>query len=279
MRTNKSFMHILISYLLVMPFLFYLTACSTNNKSNFQEKQNIPVSIMRVYKGDIINSVQLSGLVKPQKIAYAVAVIPGKVSSAFFEVGDMVKQGDTLFTVDSAEIEDSIRVLEEQKKVAEANLSLAKTGAVAACGSKYNSGKLELSTNLSIAENNYYAAKEAFDNATVLFNLGIINSFQYNGIKNPNNQTKIALDAAIEALDIYVRESSVDAIAYAKDQLKQAQAAYDMLEIQIESAKKKLSYTRVTAQISGMIATKDISTGCIISNTVIPLTIINFDTF
>lgn len=277
MLTVKGLRYRFFLFLISVVVLVSVVSCS-GPEIDQPEAKYVPVKVMLVEKSSIENIAQYTGLIKPNQVAYAVAAIPGKVSSCFFEVGDRVAKGDLLFTIDSTEIEDSIRVLEEQLKVAEANLSMAQTGAVAAMGSAYESQKLQLETQLKSAENNYTAAKDAFDSATLLMEAQLINRLQYNQIKNQFQQAKNALDSAIKAYDLYVSKISKDSMDAANEQLKQAQASRDMLKLQIESARKKLDYTQVTAPIDGIIASKDIVTGCLISNTSVPYTIMDSDT-
>ena len=278
MFTTKSITHTFIPFLIFILVIFSIASCSESSKPNDPNKNNVPVTVMRVTKGTIENITQYAGLIQPKKLAYVVTAIPGKVSSTFFEVGDRVHEGDLLFTVDSTEIEDNIHVLEEQLKVAEANLSLAQAGVVAAAGSQYESQKIQLKTALKSAEDNFTAAKAAFDNATLYHEVGVINEFQYNQIKNQFKQAQNALESTNQAYELYETKVSIETHAVASNQLKQAQASYDMLKLQIENTRKKLSYTQITSPIDGMILSKEIISGCMISNTMVPYTIMDADT-
>lgn len=268
----------IMSYLTVFSLLILLSACSQNTPSQAQEPSRIPVTVQRVTTGSIDSYTQISGLVKPKKVAYVVSPLQGKVAAAYFEVGDRVSEGDLLFVIDSTEIEDSIKVLEEQLKVAHANLSLAETGVVAASGSQYESKRLELETALKSAEDNYTAAKEALDTATVLLEAKAIGHLKYTQIRNQYQQALNAVELARRAYELYISKGSADAINAARDQLQQAQASYDMLKLQIENARKQLSHTQVTAPMDGIIMTKDIVPGCLVYSTMIPYTIMDADT-
>jgi RND family efflux transporter MFP subunit len=278
MLSAKGFKYNAILFVISVFLLVSVISCTNQSNTNNPTEKHVPVTIMPIAKSSIESSSEYTGLVKPKELAYAVTAIPGKVSSSFFEVGDRVSKGDLLFTIESTEIEDGIRVLEEQLKVAEANLSMAKTGVVSAIGSSYESQKLQLKTALKSAEDNYTAAKEAFDAATLLMEAKLINRLKYNQIKNQFQQSKNALEASIEAYELYESKISKDTQSAANEQLKQAQASCDMLRLQIESARKKLEYTYVTSPIDGIIASKDIVTGCLISNTAVPYTIMDADT-
>jgi len=267
----------IIPYFAVLSVLFTLSACSGHTPSQEVKASVIPVIVQRVSAEDIYDYTQISGMVKPRKVAYVVSPIQGKVASACFDVGDRVSEGDLLFTIDSTEIEDNIRVLEEQLKVAQANLDLAQTGVVAASGSQYEAKKLELQAALKSAEDNFTAAKQLLDTATVMLEARAINQLKYSQVKNQYQQALNALNTAREAYDLYESKGAVDAMNAARDQYKQAQASYDMLKLQIENARKQLSYTRVTAPMDGIIMTKEIVPGCLLSNTMVPYTIMDAD--
>lgn len=267
-----------LAYLIVIMAVVSFAACSASKEPESEGIKKLPVEVAPVTEDSIESVSRFMGLVKPRTLAYVVSSIPGKVSSAFFEVGDRVRKGDLLFTIDSTEIEDGILVLEEQLKAAEANLSLAGAGVAAAMGSQYESQKIQLEATLKSSEDNFAAAKEAFDSAALLLYAGLINRPAYNQIKNQYEQAQNALDAAIDSYELYETKIAESARKTADEQFKQARASYDMLNIQIESARKKLSYTKVTSPMDGTVASKEIVPGCMISNTMIPYIIIDSDT-
>ncbi len=260
--------------------LILVIACITSCAHPIQEDSSkiiVPVTVTKVLRGTIDNITHYTGLVQPSKLAYVVSPVAGKVASTFFEVGDYVKEGDLLFSLDNSQLEDSIKVLEEQLKVAEATLSLAQTGVISASGGQYESQRLQLKTALKSAEDNFTAAKVAYDSAALMYEVKLINQLQYNQIKNQYKQAQNALNSAIQARDLYESKLSKDAQTAAQDQFNQAQASYDMLKLQIENTRKQLAYTQVKSPMDGVIATKDIVTGCLISNTMTPYTIMKTD--
>lgn len=278
MLYKKSFGHRITSCLILVVLFFTFSSCTGSKLISDNTITRTPVSVLSVKRGDIDNITLYTGLVMPNKTAYVTSVLPGKVSSNFFEVGDHVKKGDLLFTVENSELEDSIGILEEQLKVAQASISLAKTGVVAAMGSGFKSQKLQLEAALKSSEYNYIAAKKLFDSSTLLYELKKISVFDYNKVKNQFEQAKTALETAKKSYELYINELSKDAVDSANEQLNQAQASYDAIKLQLQSARKKLEYTRVTSPISGIIAVKDLVLGALISNTMVPYVILDTDT-
>ncbi|MGI6123161.1 MAG: efflux RND transporter periplasmic adaptor subunit [Acetivibrionales bacterium] len=277
MLYKKSFGYRKIHYLILLILTLSLSSCK-KTINHEESKSGIPVSIIPVTKGTIEASTQYTGVAKPKKIVYVTALIPGKVSSVFFETGDRVKKGDLLFTVDSSELESNISILKEQLKVAKANVDLAKTGVVATMGSNYESQKIQLESALESAENNFVAMKNAFDYSTFLFEINKIDSERYLEVKNQYKQAENALQTASRAYDLYINHLSEDAVNISNMQLQQAEASYEALKLQLESAKEKLNYIKIRSPIDGVIANKDIIEGAMISNVSVPYIIVDTDT-
>ena len=243
-----------------------------------EEIHRIPVIIKPVKRGSLESVTEYTGIVKPKKMVYVVSAAPGRVTRVYFEVGDRVKKGDTLFSIDSKEIESNIKVLEEQLKVAKANISLAETKMVSAMESGYESQKLQLKSALISAEHNYEAAKRTFDSATILHEKKIINSLKYYEIKNQFEQAKNALQTADYAYQLYINKMAEEEINLSNQQLKQAQASYNAVKLQIEMARQQLEHTHVKSPIDGIIASKDVFEGALVSNTMAPYVISETDT-
>jgi len=240
--------------------VFSLSSCANISGLSPTNEDYKPVVTARVRTGAIQNVTAFTGMVRANQEAYVSAPFPGKVSEVFFEVGDKVTEGEILFTLSPDEIQDNIAILDEQLKVAQANVSLAENGVAAAWGSQYESQKIQLESALKSAEKNYIALKASYDEYLHLYEQKMITRQQFMEIKTRFEQAKIALNSAIDAYDLYVNQLSKENIDIADDQLIQAQASFDVIRLQLESARKKLDQTRVTAPISGVIGSKQIMT-------------------
>lgn len=278
MLYKKGFGYVLILSLIFLVLISSFSSCNETKQNNEEERHKIPVIIKPVQRGSLDNVTQYKGIVKPKKLAYVASPIPGRVTTANFGVGDRVKKGAILFSIDSKELEANIKVLEEQLKVAKSNISLAENAVVSAMGSGYESQKLQLESALTSAEHNYTAAKRAFDSATILYETKIINSLKYYEIKNQFEQARNALRTADNAYQLYINKLSEEAIDLSNQQLKQAQASYNAIKIQIEIANQQLKYADIRSPIDGVVVSKDIFEGVLVSNTMTPYVISDTDT-
>lgn len=277
MLNKKGFGYWSILSLILLVLTLSFSACATLDQNAEDEIHRIPVIVTSVQRGNLEHIIQYTGIVKPKKIVYVVSPLQGRVSKTYFEIGDSVRSGDTLFSIDSKELEANISLLEEQLKIAKVNVLLAKSAVASTMGSGYESQKLQLESSLISAEHNYAAAKKAFDAATVLYELGTMSSLNYYQTKNQYEQANNALKTADKAYNLYMNQMSLDAINTSKQQLNQAQASYDATKIQIESVKEQVKYANVTTPIDGVIASKDILEGSLISNTMVPYVVADTD--
>jgi len=278
MLYNKGFGNRLVLSLILLVLISSFSACN-KDKQNINEKTNrVPVIVKPVKRGSIENITEYTGILKPKKMVYVASPIPGRVTKANYEVGDRIKKGAVLFSIDSKEIESNIRLLEEQLKIAEINISLAEAKVESTMRSGYENRKLQLISALTSAEHNFEAAKKAFDIATVLYEKKAIDSLKYYEIKNQFEQAKNALKTADSSYQLYIDQLSEEELNLSNLQLKQAQASYNAIKIQIETARQQLENTDIKSPIDGIVVTKDIFDGALISNTMTPYIISDIDT-
>lgn len=68
------------------------------------------VEVTTVGKGDIASEFSYTGKAAPAKEVSVVPTVPGKVLSFNYDVGDKVGQGAVLFTVDSTDLQNNMRL-------------------------------------------------------------------------------------------------------------------------------------------------------------------------
>ncbi|NLX63574.1 MAG: efflux RND transporter periplasmic adaptor subunit [Clostridiaceae bacterium] len=278
MLYNKGFGNKLVLSLVLLVLISSFSACNKEKQHINEEIYRIPVMVKPVQIGSLENTTEYTGILKPKKIVYVASPIPGRVTKANYEVGDRVKKGSILFSIDSKEIEANIMLLEEQLKIAEINIALAEAKLASAMRSGYESRKLQLKSALTSAEHNFEAAKKAFDTATVLHEKKAIDSIKYYEIKNQFEQAKNALKTADSSYQLYIDQLSEEEKNLSNQQLKQARASFNAINIQLETAKQQLENTNIKSPIDGMVVSKDIFEGALISNTMTPYIISDTDT-
>lgn len=91
-----------------------------------EEKTLRTVETETVGKTAIASGFSYSGKAAPSKEVSVVPTVPGKVINFNYDVGDTVREGAVLFSVDSADLQNNLRSLEANYHVAELNLNNAK---------------------------------------------------------------------------------------------------------------------------------------------------------
>ena len=91
-----------------------------------EEKTLRTVETETVGKTAIASGFSYSGKAAPSKEVSVVPTVPGKVINFNYDVGDTVREGAVLFSVDSADLQNNLRSLEANYHVAELNLNNTK---------------------------------------------------------------------------------------------------------------------------------------------------------
>ncbi len=116
-------------------------------------------------KRDISVIVNATSVVEPLNSYSVVSLVRGDVLEAPFEEGDVIKEGDLLYRIDSSDVETTIRQMEENVEAARIGVEQAKIGvenAKRAHGDALNaSGDLTVTSNVSgqIVSLNYKAGE------------------------------------------------------------------------------------------------------------------------
>lgn len=150
-----------------------LTLCAAllagcGQKDVEEEKKARSVEVMTVGKSAIADEFTYTGRAAAAKTVEVIPTVPGKVMNYFYDVGDNVKEGTVLFTVDSTDLNNSLRSLQANYKVAELGMNNAKT---------------------------------TFENNTLLFDEGIISKAEYDQVKYAYESAQAQLEAIQVQMD------------------------------------------------------------------------------
>ncbi len=226
-----------------------------------QEMQAVNVNVAKVTKTTVESSVTLNGKLQPAQHINVVPKMAGKVNSIKFDVGDNVKKGDALFTLEDKDIR-------LQVQQAAAGLKMAQVGLTRTKGSGKEQQLTQLNTALTQAETNYTNANKSYERMKELYDQGVISEQQ---LEQTESQKKIAeeqYNAAKSSLELTESKVQPESIATAQAQLQQAQAAYD-------TAKSALDNTIITSPITGVIATNNVKIGEFATNASVAMSVID----
>lgn len=159
----------------VLGVLLLISACGSQTAGDTEDlkAQAIAVEVATIAKGDISQYLSLSGPLTPDQEVYVVPKMPGTVSSINVKVGDSVREGQVLFTLDNTEYAAQLN----QAQVA---LELAETAR-------------------TDAEKNYQRMKVLYDEGAV--SLSQLEQAELNWTSKDTTAYKAAVTAAQTAYD------------------------------------------------------------------------------
>lgn len=196
--------------------------------------------------GEIALQTQITGTVQPGELVYAIPKMSGEVTRTYFEAGDTVRAGQVLCTIS----DDAVRPQVEQ---AQAGVSIAQANVAMVGGGATEQQIVQLKAQLESARTSFEEAELGLSRTKELFEAGAVSQQTLEQAQKGYDMAKLQYDSAQKAYDLTTEKVIGENLAAAQAQLKQAQAG-------LNSARKQLEYTRVTAPISGVVERKMVDT-------------------
>lgn len=204
-----------------------LAGCSSEAP---QEEEAVlrSVEVMTVGKDSISSSFSYSGKAAPAKEISVVPMVGGKVQDYYFEVGDTVRENQTLFVVDSQSMQDQLRAseatyrasllsLENTQKTYENNRILFEEGIIAQTEMDQTTlGYETAKANIEAAEINLEILKKNISDCTVTSPMsGVIvsRSVERGSFASPSAPAYVIMDLSTIKVEVGVSEQTVNAIA------------------------------------------------------------------
>lgn len=250
--------------------------------------KNSDIANVTVAKAKTANSISDTTYTSNVESGEKVSIIPsisGKIQTIDVEVGQLIKKGDTLFTIDNTELIYKVNQAKANYDAAaiaydktaggltkqtqnDANTALEK----AQNELKDAQSQYENNTAIASAQNSYNDAKANYDRTKTLYEADAATKVDLDNAKSKLDTASAALDIAKESAETRLNNAKAsfasasenasitnsilnpDNIAAAKAQMDSAKATLDIANHQLENA-------TVTAPIDGKISAKNISVG------------------
>jgi HlyD family secretion protein len=232
---------------LVMLLSTILSGCGTET---VVVKEKPSVSVMELKKSNLSVTVDYPAKLVPSEQINISSKIPGRVSKVYFDVGDEVKKGDILFTL---EAEDS----KSQLRQSEAALS----------GTKDNIRQqlLEAETGVNQAQLQYDNVKSLYEKSKTLYEQGATSKQELDNMETSYENAKLNLETAQKNLDIL---KGKDSNGLASARTNQAQSAVDAASVQVENSV-------IRSPIDGKVSVCNVKAGELTSSGVLAYTVMN----
>ncbi|PKM52000.1 MAG: hypothetical protein CVV02_03145 [Firmicutes bacterium HGW-Firmicutes-7] len=220
--SNLKSVLILVILLGLVSITILISGCQKSTIVAATEEILTPVKTEKVTIGTIEKNMTYAGYLKPVKEVDISTKSMGIVERIFFDVGDEVKAGEILFSMDKKTANNSLMVLENQMDT-QAN---------------------QITSSLKMAEMQFNDAKKRLEDMSVLLSEGVISSQQFEDIKIGYDQAKLTYETAQQSYDLFYNNPSKTSI-----------------EAQVSTAKENLQDHEVRSPLSGVIAQRNIEEG------------------
>ncbi len=242
-------------YLSIIVILIFITAvlfsgCGLLKKdqtAKVDEEKSVAVEIQKAERKEIVSRLILNGRVKPSQEIIIAPKVPGKVSSVRVDVGQRVKKGEVLFTLDEKDIRLQLSQAQAAVNVAKANYIRTKSS-----GSEQQLEQLKLA--YSGAESAYSAAKEGYERTLQLFETGAVQKDLLDKAEAQYKASEQQYKAAKTNLELAENKGIPESIAIAEAQYKQAQSSYNL-------AKSQLDNLAIVSPIDGIVSARNVDAG------------------
>ncbi|MGG0796612.1 efflux RND transporter periplasmic adaptor subunit [Brevibacillus laterosporus] len=240
--------------------LFLVAGCSNQAAENTPTEQTesvTPVQIEMSKLGTVSSSAGFTAKLAPSQDVQLSPKLSGKITSLPVRLGQYVKQGETLFSVDEQDVINSIKQAEAAYQVAKANLNQA--------GNSSSQGLEQAKNSLSQAQTALQDAERNQQRMQTLFNQGAIALQQY---EQANTQLANARTAVANAQEGLKAATQMSAVGVSEASVKQA-------AVSLENARTQLGNAVVKAPFSGYISSVNGAVGQVASPQSPVVTLVN----
>lgn len=256
--------------ILVLGFVNNRKAGSGKGPGNMKEAANmqgaavsISVETQEIRPEVIEQYVNVSSRVKANNEVSVMPKVGGTVKKVYVNLGDTVKAGDILFEIDDT----SLRLAAEQ---AAASLSAAQASYDMNIGANLENQVNQLQSAVDSYEIQYKDLSRDLEIAKVLYENGAKSKRELDTLQSSVDKLKLQLDTAKENLRL-TKESTVEGTK------KSAQAALQQAQLALKNAQTQLGYTKVKAEIDGVISSCNVTVGSTASVQSPAMKIVNTD--
>ncbi len=259
MRKNNKIRIIIYTLVLLMSLgLLFTTGCSKEDKSSADEsahkEKNEITTVVQVIEpkfGYISDKLSFPGVTSPTTVTRTAFLVAGKIEGMNYQVGQAVKKGDLLATLDSEIYERQVGVASAAVGVAEANLQKVNTGARRQEIEMVKRQMLQAKSGFELAEKE----KERFDR---LYKIDAIPRREHDQVVTHYQVAKEQFEAAQQQLDLVKEGASSDDKHIAGSNVRVQYA-------QMAQASTQLKYTKLYAPITGVITEKTAEVGAVVN--------------
>jgi multidrug efflux pump subunit AcrA (membrane-fusion protein) len=189
--------------------------------------------------------------IKPREEIVISSKIAGRVAAVKAAVGQSVRRGDILFTLESGDYD-------AQYRQARAALASARANLTRTSDSSQGQQVIQAQAAVNQAQVQYDDARDLYERSRKLFDSGSIPRQQLDSVEGKYKSAGIALATSKDSLRLIQDKSGPQSSSVVSAQVEQAQAQADLAKSQLENAVIK-------SPIAGVISARNVDAGELVS--------------
>lgn len=224
----------------------------------------IPVRVMKPVAGTVQHKVVTTGDILPFMQVEIISKIPGHLERLLVNLGDQVREGQTLAVVDRAELQQRIREIEARVAKARARLNELQTGMRPEEIRQAEEGARQ-------ARSRFENAKAQLDRSRELYRQGLLSRRDMDDAENAYTVSEAQSIAADNQLKMMREGARTEVRQVAEAELRENQALLGQERV-------RLQHTTITAPFSGQISKRYVDPGAFVTTSTPIVTLAHSDT-
>jgi multidrug efflux pump subunit AcrA (membrane-fusion protein) len=213
------------------------------------EARQAPKSVVTAAatRSSISVSLEYPARIRPRQEIVVAPKIAGRVATVQADVGQAVRAGEVLFTLES-------RDYEAQSRQAQAALDSAQANLTRTSDSSLSSQEIQAQAAVKQAQVQCDDAKDLADRTEKLYADGTVSRQQRDAVRAKLDSASIALDTAKANLALLQQKGGPQSTGLASTQVDQARAAVDLAQSQLDN-------TVIRSPITGAVSIRNVDPG------------------
>jgi len=238
-----------------------LAGCSAHKQAAVLAPKSVTVA--SAHRATIALTVDYAAQIRSTQEIVVSPKVAGRVATVRADIGQNVRAGQVLFTLESKDYDAQARQAQAALDSAKANLT--RTG-----DSGLSSQVIQAQAAVQQAQIQLNDAKDLYDRTQKLFTAGTASRQQLDGAKAKYDSAGIGLDTARQNLSLLQDKGGPQSTGVASSQVDQAQATADLAQSQLDN-------TIITSPITGVVASRAVDPGELVSSAVPAFVVIDLD--
>lgn len=263
----------LLIFLLLLTLI--VAGCSAKKPAatNKDKASAVPVQVETASKGLLDTKAGIAGKFEPKEKVDISPKVNGKIVAINVSLGQKVKKGDVLFSLDKNDLQNAVKQSEAALHVAQANLKQATISSSQGLDQAEN-GMVQSGSGITQAQQAYNDAKINLERTKNLHDAGAVSNVELEQKETAFKNAEIALHNAETAYD-----NAKKSVQYAgqKTAIQVAKASVEQARVNVENARDQLVNATVTAPISGIVSNVNGALGQMAGPQVGVVTIVNIN--